>query len=185
MTTTSASLLDRLRQPGEDHAWARFVELYTPLLLRWAAAVGLQESDAADLVQEVFVLLLGKLPGFQYNPERSFRAWLRTVMLNLWRQRRRREARLAKEECAAEVPDPSVDEPFWETEYRRDLARRALQIMQRDFDETTWQAFWGCVVEGRSAPEVGRALGLNPGAVRAAKFRVQYRLRRELDGLLE
>ena len=57
--------------------------------------------------------------------------------------------------------------------------------MRRDFDAATWQAFWACVVEGRSAPDVGRSLGLSPGAVRAAKFRVLYRLRRELDGLID
>src|SRR5579871_334631 len=34
MPTTSASLLERLRRPGQQDAWERFVELYTPLPLR-------------------------------------------------------------------------------------------------------------------------------------------------------
>jgi hypothetical protein len=33
---TPASLLQRLRLPGETGAWARFVELYSPLLWHWA-----------------------------------------------------------------------------------------------------------------------------------------------------
>src|SRR5438445_6391414 len=55
--TTSTSLLGRLRQPGERQAWQRFTELYTPLLYYWARRLGMQPSDAADLVQEVFALL--------------------------------------------------------------------------------------------------------------------------------
>ncbi len=49
---TPASLLERLRQPSQEQAWARLVELYTPLLFRWARRAGLQTQDAADLVQE-------------------------------------------------------------------------------------------------------------------------------------
>src|SRR4051812_20876127 len=36
MTDTPATLLDRLRRPGDATAWAQFVHLYTPLLYRWA-----------------------------------------------------------------------------------------------------------------------------------------------------
>jgi len=54
--------------------------------------MGLQESDAADLVQDVFTLLVQKLPEFHYDRGRSFRNWLLTVMTNKWRDRiRRRE----------------------------------------------------------------------------------------------
>src|SRR5437764_5198815 len=89
MHTTSISLLERLRQPGEAEAWQRFVDLYTPLLYYWACRLGLQEQDAADLVQEVFTLLVQKLPDFIYNRQKSFRSWLRTVLLNKWRAYRR------------------------------------------------------------------------------------------------
>ena len=50
MHTTSASLLDRLRQPGEEDAWTRFVQLYSPLLYTWAHRLGLPDADAAATV---------------------------------------------------------------------------------------------------------------------------------------
>src|SRR5262245_6236650 len=65
MLTTSDSLLHRLRHPSDGEAWARFIQLYTPVLHRWANRLGLQEADAADLVQDVFGLLLRKLPEFE------------------------------------------------------------------------------------------------------------------------
>jgi RNA polymerase sigma-70 factor (ECF subfamily) len=79
MHTTPPSLLERLRQPAEQQAWERFVELYTPLIYYWAHRVGLEGHDAADLVQDVFTVLVQKLPEFHYDPQKSFRSWLHTV----------------------------------------------------------------------------------------------------------
>src|SRR6516165_4208642 len=93
MTITPVSLLQRLRRSAQEQqataAWAEFVELYTPLLYSWATRLGLQPSDAADLVQDVFVVLVRKLPDFHYDPGKSFHAWLRTVLLNRWRDRQK------------------------------------------------------------------------------------------------
>src|ERR1700722_20286647 len=92
MHTTPVSLLARLRRPGEPAAWGELVELYTPLLLAWARRLGLQEADAADLVQEVLAALVRALPSFRLAPGGSFRAGLRTIALNEWRKRKRRPA---------------------------------------------------------------------------------------------
>src|SRR5262245_6513796 len=91
MVTTSDSLLERLRRP-DCNAWVRFVQLYTPLLHRWAGQLGLQDADAADLVQDVFSILVQKLPEFVYDPARSFRGWLRTVLIHRWHNWPRRGA---------------------------------------------------------------------------------------------
>ena len=72
-SSTSETLLERLRQRSDQQAWQRFVELYTPLLFHWAYRVGRQEADAADLVQDVLALLVRKLPQFSYDSRSSFR----------------------------------------------------------------------------------------------------------------
>jgi RNA polymerase sigma-70 factor (ECF subfamily) len=188
MTKTPVSLLERLRQPHQPEAWSRFVALYSPLIYTWASRVGLQEQDAADLVQDVFLTLLQALPGFVYRPDQSFRAWLRTVTLNKWRDRCKRRVEQPLPGHAEQLVQlAAVDtlEAFWDTEYRQHLVSRALQVMQTDFQPTTWKACWEHVVAGRPAPEVAAELGLTPGAVYAAKFRVLDRLRQELTGLLE
>lgn len=186
MPTTSITLLERLRQPHQEAAWARFVELYTPLLFAWAHRLGLQESDSADLVQEVFALLIVKLPAFEYQAGKSFRGWLRTVSLNQFRAnlRRRANAPTMNGVDPAELAAPE-DDAFWEVDYRRHLVIRALALMQSEFEPTTWKSCWECVVNDRPAPDVAAELGLKPGAVRAAKFRVLARLRSELAGLLD
>jgi len=181
VVTTSASLLDRLRRPDDAEAWARFVELYTPLLHRWACRLGLQEADAADLVQDVFGVLLRKLPEFTYDPERSFRGWLRTVLVNHWRNRPRRTATPLTADPLS--PDPAAD--LQDDEYRRYLVGRALQVMQTDFEPSTWRACWESVAQGRPAAEVAEELGISVAAVYIARSRVLRRLREELWGLLE
>jgi len=186
MDSTPVSLLERVRHRDDVTAWTRFVDLYTPVIYGWARRVGLQESDACDLVQDVLAVLLQKMTDFRYDPNRSFRAWLKTVSLNLVRERQRRakERQLpnASEIC---LIDSAETEDFWDAEYRCELVRRAIGLMQRDFHPTTWKVCWEVIVEDRPAAQVATQFGINVGAVYAARFRVLTRLREELAGMLD
>jgi RNA polymerase sigma-70 factor (ECF subfamily) len=187
MHTTPASLLHRLQQANEQADWERFVKLYTPLLCHWARQLGLAETDADDLVQDVFVLLVQRLPEFRYDPNKRFRGWLWTVTLNKWRERHRRQP------TAVSVGDRDLDglaspdgaAALDETEYQQYLVGRALQIMQAEFEPTTWKAFWESVSGGRPAAQVAAELGITENAVYLAKGRVLRQLREELRGLLD
>ncbi len=188
MDTTPVSLLQRLRRPGEPEAWRRFTELYTPLLYYWTRRLGLQPQDAADLVQEVFILLMRKLPKFTYDRHKSFRSWLRTVTLNKWRDlcRRRTATPLADDDSVlAGLEDPDNPNLLEEAEYQQLLIKRALEIMQAEFEPTTWKACWEYVVADRPAAEVAAELHISVGSVYVAKSRVLGRLRQELEGLLD
>lgn len=187
MNTTPVTLLQRIRDSGDAEAWERLVELATPMLYAWAHRVGLRRDDAADLVQDVFLLLAVKLPEFQYDPSQSFRGWLRQVTLNKWQERRRRARSAASLDVEEIDQEPAAveTEAFWEGEYREYLVARAMEIMQAEFEPNTWRACWEHVVSGRSAAEVGAELGLTPGAVYVAKCRVLKRLREDLGDLME
>ena len=186
MDSTPASLLLRLRRPDEQAAWQRFIDLYTPLLYSWACRMGLPAQDAADLVQDVFVALVQKLPQFTYDPGKSFRAWLRTVAENRWRDALRKKDPTKSDEAAlARACVSGETDALWEAEYRERVFGRAVQIMRSDFEEKTWKACWALIVEGMSGAEVADSLGMSIAAVYAAKARVLRRLRQELDGLLD
>lgn len=187
MDATPLSLLRRLNEPAAQDAWRRLVDLYTPYLYKWACQAGLRDADASDLVQDVLTILVRKLPEFQHDGAGSFRAWLKAVTLNKWRDLYRKRASLANP-----GPLPRADEivapdesSFTEEEHRRHLVARAMQIMQADFQPTTWKACWAFVVEDRSADDIARELGLTRKAVYVAKARVMRRLRQELAGLLD
>ena len=186
MDPTPASLLLRLRAPGDASAWRRFVELYTPLLYSWASRLGLKAEDAADLVQDVLAVLVQRLPSFENDPSRQFRGFLRTVIENRWRDLMRRRAarplRTGENLDALAAPD-GID--LAEEEYRRLVMDRAVRVMQADFEPNTWRAFWAVVVDGRPPAEVAVELGLSVDGVYQARSRVLRRLRQELAGLME
>jgi RNA polymerase sigma-70 factor, ECF subfamily len=188
MESTSSSLLLRLRRPGEQAAWRRFIDLYTPLLYYWACRMGLPSQDAADLVQDVFVTLVQKMPAFQYDPGKSFRSWLRTVAENRWRDALRKRAAVPPNAGDAPLADAAVPDDaaaVWEAEYRQHLLGWAVQLMRSDFEEKTWKACWALVVEGKSGADAAAELGMSIEAVYAARSRVLRRLRQELDGLMD
>jgi RNA polymerase sigma-70 factor (ECF subfamily) len=185
MDTTPFTLLQRLRRPDQPDAWGRFVELYTPLLLQWARQLGERGEDAADLVQEVFVVLFQKLPTFDYDTHKSFRGWLRTIAVNKWRDsKRRKKLPLEPGSSLSGVTVPDDVPEFWERDYQQYLVRRALEVMRNEFQPTTREACWKLVVDGRPAAEVARELGISENAVYVAKYKVIRRVRRELEGLL-
>jgi RNA polymerase sigma-70 factor (ECF subfamily) len=163
MNTTPVSLLERLRQPDNQTAWARFVDLYTPLLCYWGRRVGLNEPDVADLIQDVFCIL--------------------TVLMNQWRTSLRRHIEQSLPETFMDPVDIETCEAFIEKEYRDYLIGRALQVMKTDFLPSTWQACWEHVACGRPVAEVASELGTSEKAVYLAKARVLKRLRQELEGL--
>lgn len=185
--STSASLLEQLRQVPGQETWSRFVRLYTPLLFFWARKLGMREADAADLVQDVFTIMVQKLPTFAYDQQRGFRNWLRTVLLNKWRNslRKKATARLAGPAGLSDVADSEIPDDLAEAEYREHLLSNALDLMKSEFPEKTWKACWEHVVRGRPAAEVAAELGIVPGAVYVAKSRVLSRVRQELAGLLD
>lgn len=186
MHTTPPSLLERVRRADDQQSWKRFVDLYTPLIYTWAGRMGLQASDAADLVQDVFVTLLRAMPEFRYQPGGSFRGWLRTVVVSRWRDAcRRRPTGLPDGEVPLpeNVVIPDTAETLWEEEYHQHLVVRALELMRVHFQPATWQACWQVVVEGRKPADVAGELGISLAAVYTAKSRVLHRLRQELEGM--
>src|SRR5579859_7825794 len=169
MNTTPVSLLERLRHAPDEATWARFVHLYSPLLFGWARQAGLDASDAGDLVQDVFVILLKELPRFEHDPAHSFRAWLKTVVLNRWRNQVKRQARAPArpgDAFLADVPAPDGS-LFEEQEYRRQLLGRALELLRDEFQPATWKAFHEHGMNRRPAAKVAAELGMTIGAVYA------------------
>src|SRR5215469_11222746 len=189
---TRPSLLVRIRDAGDRTAWLQFVDVYAPLVYRFARKRGLQDADAADLTQEVLQAVAGASRRLEYDPGRgTFRGWLFPVARNrlhnfLLRQRRYAEnyPQPDSEHGLDDHPARGQDEEaVWEQEYRQRLFDWAAAQVRGHFQETTWQAFWRTAVEGQSAARVAEALGLSVGAVYIAKSRVLARLREQVQEL--
>ena len=190
--STSRSLIRRAAA-NDPVAWQRLSQVYGPLVYQWCRHCSLQPDDAADVVQEVFRSLARSLGSFRREqPGDSFRAWLWTITRNKLRDHHRRAqqgpqavggsaAHLQMQQLPDTAPEDTDDHN--RQNVRSELARRALDLMQQDFEERTWQAFWKTAVEQKTAPHAAEELGISVAAVYMAKSRVLRRLREELDGL--
>ena len=181
---TPVSLLFRLRRAEQSTDWDRFVELYTPLLFHWARRQGQQDSDCADLVQDVFLILWRKLPEFEYDQQRSFHAWLKTMFLNRHRSRLR-ERGLPLQEFEGHDPAADSNSHLVDPEYSRYLIRQAFRLIECEFSPLHQQAFRAYVLEEQTPEAVGQQLGISPGTVYSIKSKILSRLRQELQQLLD
>ena len=187
---TSLSLLDRARNRDQG-AWERLVYLYAPVVARWSHLAGLDDNDGDDVWQDILVTVHDRLGSFDRRREGSFRLWLwlitRSRIVDLLRRREPRgqggtTALEFLDRMQAPTPQDSAEA---ESEEIDDLFRRVLELIQRDFAATTWQAFRGHVLEGRKAGEVAEELGISANAVHLIKARVLRRLREEFRDFLE
>ena len=191
---TRASLLVRLKDGRDQEAWREFMQVYAPVVYGFARKRGLQDADAADVMQEVLRSVAAAAGRLEYDPKRgTFRGWLFTVTRNKLYNHldgRRRHPRGSGdsgmqerlEEQAAPAED-GTDE--WDRAYERRLSALAMERVRGEFQESTWRAFWLTAVDGKSAKEAGAAVSLSAGAVYVAKSRVLARLRLEVARMQE
>ncbi len=185
---TRPSLLLRLRDVGDADAWSEFVRLYTPLVFGHCQRHGLQDTDAADVAQEVMRVAAGAMPEFQYDAQRGkFRGWLLQTTrhrLHKFFARQQRVPQAASETTIERMLDgePGGDElTRWEEDYRQHLFDWAAEKARTEFQATTWDAFWKTSVDAVSVKEVAGQLGISIGAVYIARSRVIARLRELIE----
>ncbi len=191
---TRASLLIRLRDRDDRTAWQEFIELYSPMVYGFARKRGLQDADAADLMQDVLRSVSSAIERLDYDPRQGrFRGWLFTITrnrLNSFHTSRKGKARATGDSGAQALLSAQPDshaglESEWELEYRRRLAAIVLQELKPEFGEKVWEAFWRTSVDGEAGDEVARKLGMSTGAVYVAKSRVLARVRTEVQRRLD
>jgi RNA polymerase sigma-70 factor (ECF subfamily) len=188
---TSLSLLQRATSQ-DDEAWRRLVYLYSPLVYYWCGQQGVRPPDADDVLQEVLQVVMKRLADFRRDrPGDTFRGWLRGITRNLLLAHFRRGKKQPPGEGGSgawqrlqEVPASSPDEGDDPPSEVEGLHRRALELVRKEFEEGTWQAFWAVAVVGRTPAEVAAERGMTPAAVRQAKSRVLRRLKEELGEVI-
>jgi RNA polymerase sigma factor (sigma-70 family) len=190
--TTRASLLLRLRDSQDHEAWVEFVSLYEPVAYRLLRRQGLQDADARDVMQDLFMAVSRSIDRWDPAKERgSFRGWLRRVARNLvinWLKQGERHVAAAggsdMQAMLAGVPaDSDPQAAAFDRELRRALFQQAAQQVRKEVHPATWQAFWETGVVGDSTADVAKRLGMAVGAVRVAKCRVLARLQAAVNAL--
>jgi RNA polymerase sigma-70 factor (ECF subfamily) len=177
----------------DSGAWERLVQLYGPLIKHWCRLKGLQEADAENVRQEVFIAIHRAVGEFRREPPLlTFRRWLRTITKNKIidhvRQEGKRPDTVGGDEWLQRFEALSADLPDDESSAHEEkslLVRRALDLLRTDFEPQTWAAFWRVRIDGLPAQAVAEELHTSASTVHTACYRVRNRLEAEFAGLIE
>ena len=189
---TRPSLLFRIRDAEDQHAWSQFVDIYAPLIHRFAHRSGLQDADAADLTQEVLQSVHDAIGRLDYDPQRgTFRSWLFTIARNRIKNFLKRQSRQPQGTGDTEIKQVLENQPAaakereasWEEDYEQRIFQWAADQIRSEFQESSWQAFWQTAVAGQPPKQVAATLSISVGAVYVAKSRVLARLKEQIEQL--
>jgi RNA polymerase sigma factor (sigma-70 family) len=184
-------LLLRLgHSPSDQAAWEEFVNRYGAKIYSWSRAWQLQDADAQDVTQAVLAKLAVQMRRFAYNPEQSFRGWLRTVVKNACRdymadQRRSIGAVARGETSQADVIETALARDDLvrrlEAEFDLELLEEAERRVRERIAPQTWEAYRLTAIEGLSGTETAVRLGMKVAAVFVSRSHVTKHLKREVQ----
>lgn len=182
---TRQSLILRLRNASDLAAWREFHEIYSPVVVRVARRRGLQDADAAEILQDVMWAVAQAVGRFEPQGQARFRTWLARIVRHKLADAVRRRTRqpsgvggttLSEALLQQMAPGAGLSELI-EHEYRMERLRRAADVVRKQASASTWDAFWLTSVRNLSASDAAQQLRLSVGAVYIARSRVIARLR--------
>lgn len=191
---TRATLVFRLRDHADNDAWNQFLDLYGQTIFQFVRSRGLQDADAADLVQEVFRRVGNAIGRLDYQKAKGgFRAWLFTITrncLNTHYQKNKRVMPTLNDSSPGggfgnlEGAGDGLDER-WEKEFQKQIMLQAIEVIKPATEPNTWAAFEMTAMQNVSADDAGQTLGMSRGAVYVARSRVTSKLRDEVKRLMD
>jgi len=170
---------------GDDSAFEELVNRYENTIMNMAYRLLGNRSDAADVCQEVFVLLLRKLGSFR--GEAKFSTWLYRVSLNACHdhaRRLRRHVSLSESpgedlpEMEQRLADEGLDSPELSLEKTevRNMVQEAITRLPHKFKEVIFLHD----ISGYNYKEVAEILDISLGTVKSRLNRARNRLAEEL-----
>jgi len=180
--TTRPTLLARLGNASDRHAWREFDRRYGDLVIGYCRGCGLQLSDAEDVRQLVMASFARTFPRFEYSRQVGrFRDYFRTVVRRAIARHVSRHAsrELALENSALDALSPgetSEADEQWEEQWVRHHCRRALAKLRESAEPRSIEIF-NRLLAGETHEGVAKGLGITCEAVRKSKQRIKDRLR--------
>lgn len=153
---------------------AHEIEEHIPALRRYACALSHNATTADDLVQECVVRALSK--AHLYKPGTNLRAWLFTILHNLYISEVRRNGKW-KEASDPEVALNSLSQPASQT---HSVMLRTVSKAMADLPNEQRTILYSVGIEGKSYKEVSKEMGIPVGTVKSRCSRARTGLQRML-----
>ena len=158
---------------------------YRPALLGFLRGRGLTTEEAEDLVQEVFLRLLGRDLLRKADAERGrFRSYLLGITLNLLSEQRRKAQAEKRGGDRERVPLEGIPDSAAEADFAalwlQELVRLSLEQVHEAYPAQ--HELLVLAAEGLTPAEIAERTGRSPGAVRVALHKARKRLAEALRG---
>lgn len=185
---TNETLIARAKDLRDGASWTELVGIYQPVILRMARRRGLQEADAMDVIQQVFVSVAKSIEDWKPmigGP--PFRAWLATIARNaITNALARRPLDLAAGgssivEHLHALPDVEATQSELNREMQQQLVLWAADQIRHEFSDEVWLSFQKTAIDGLSIAEVARMLKRSAGSIYVARYRVIARLKEKVQ----
>ena len=176
------ALIERAKR-GDSASLRALLEEVSPTVSQWALAHAGNEDDAADLAQEVLILLVRKLPAFRGDSR--FLTWLYSVTRNQALEAHRREGRQERkmERYGAHLAPADATATAQETALDGRKIRDVVTAFLQELPQRQREVFQMAELQGLTSPEIGEILGVEAGGVRAALFKARRTLRERILAL--
>jgi len=177
------------RSPTDEAAWEEFLRRYGPRIQGWCRGWGLQDADAEDVAQMVLLRLAARMREFEYDPTRSFRAWLKTISHHAWCDliaARKNQVGSGDSQIVSLLESVKARDDLAgrvEEAYDMELLEKALERVRLRVQATTWEAYRLTAIEGLSGAETATRLNMKVVTIFKAKSNVQKMLQEELRAL--
>ena len=190
---TRSSVLKAVADTENEAAWQRLFDLYAGFVFSIARSKGLNEENADNVVQDVFIRLAQFLPTFEYDRTKGrFRSYLINLVYNLiidkWRIHQHDDERMKayKDEVVNMTP---ADKDFAEREWQAAALEEALRRIKPEVRPEHYAAFYASAVEGQDTETVMRLYNLSRDNLYQIRKRLTAKLQtvvkdvlREMDG---
>jgi DNA-directed RNA polymerase specialized sigma24 family protein len=188
--STSHEHMKRLRKDPTDQAeWRLHYERYRPIVERFLVRLGLKGADLEDAISNVFQKIVQRMTHptnpWVYEPDRSYRGWLRALCRSVAADARGKKERdrqtgilgsgdSAVQEQLSQVPAETEPDAV-EDDERRLLGELVRQYVEAE-DSTAFECFRRMVLHDQTAKQVAAELGLNLWGVYKHRDRVRKAL---------
>ena len=167
-----------------DRALGLLFERYAARFSAYLARRGVASADLEDLVQDIFLRLLQRAPGFKAQGQG--RAWIWRVAHSTWVDavKKQRPTEMALPLAALDESTVGVCDYFGSRIDFQQCVQAQLGRFVRDYPEAGQVVLWAAV-DGLATSELGELIGRSVGATREFLSQSRKRLWRYLEACRE
>ncbi len=154
------------------------------MLLSYAKRVGLSDADAQDAAAETIATFVQKYHAGQYDRDKArLKSWLGGIMQNKVRKVWGRRGTVSLEGHDAEEQAVDNLNQHFDREWQLERMSQALEILRRESDPSTYQAFDLYALKEWPVAKVASFPNITRNAVYISKTRMIQRLRQTVKQL--